>query len=295
VIWHYHKQPRVYFDVVVQVADDKDFATNVKTVFNNDLDNSAGLGVGKDLHYIETNEGKLIDAKGVKARYVRLYSNGNASNDLNHYIEVEVYGKHCSHQPKLVPLEIKLPKPLFISEPRYRNVPNLEKPLGKPRPPFLVPAGTRNVALRKTVYSTDKAPVIGKIEKVTDGRKEGTQSDFVEFHPGLQSVTIDLGRRYAIYAILLWHNTRHLWVYYDVVVQVADDPDFAANVRTLFNNDGDNSAGLGEGKDKHYVETNEGKLIDAHGVKARYVRLYSDGNSANEYNHYTEVEVYANP
>jgi hypothetical protein len=62
-------------------------------VFNNDLDNSAGLGVGKDLHYIETNEGKLIDAKGVKARYVRLYSNGNSGNDLNHYIEVEVYGK----------------------------------------------------------------------------------------------------------------------------------------------------------------------------------------------------------
>jgi hypothetical protein len=204
-------------------------------------------------------------------------------------------GIHCSHQPKLVPLEIKLPKPLFISEPRYRNVPNLEKPLGKPRPPFLVPAGTRNVALGKTVYSTDKAPVIGKIEKVTDGRKEGTQRDFVELNPGLQSVTIDLGRRYAVYAILLWHNTRHLWVYYDVVVQVADDPDFAANVRTLFNNDVDNSAGLGAGKDMHYVETNEGKLIDAHGVKARYVRLYSDGNSANEYNHYTEVEVYGKP
>jgi hypothetical protein len=28
----------------------------------------------------------------VKGRYVRLYSNGNTSNDLNHYVEVEVYG-----------------------------------------------------------------------------------------------------------------------------------------------------------------------------------------------------------
>jgi len=30
---------------------------------------------------------------GVKGRYVRLYSNGNTANRLNHYIEVEVWGK----------------------------------------------------------------------------------------------------------------------------------------------------------------------------------------------------------
>ena len=45
------------------------------------------------MHYVETAEGKLVDAKGVVARYVRLYSNGNTNNDLNHYIEVEIYGK----------------------------------------------------------------------------------------------------------------------------------------------------------------------------------------------------------
>ena len=45
------------------------------------------------MNYTETNEGKLIDAKGVRARYVRLYSNGNSANDLNHYIEAVVYGK----------------------------------------------------------------------------------------------------------------------------------------------------------------------------------------------------------
>ena len=45
------------------------------------------------MHYLEKNEGKLIDAKGTRGRYVRLYSNGNTSDDMNHYIEVEVYGK----------------------------------------------------------------------------------------------------------------------------------------------------------------------------------------------------------
>jgi hypothetical protein len=86
-------QARVYFDVVVQLADDPDFITNVRTLFNNDIDNSTGLGVGQDMHYVETAEGKLINAKGQRARYVRLFSNGNNNNDLSHYIEVEVFGK----------------------------------------------------------------------------------------------------------------------------------------------------------------------------------------------------------
>ena len=38
-------------------------------------------------------EGKLVDAKGSRARYVRLYSKGNNANELNHYVEVEVFGR----------------------------------------------------------------------------------------------------------------------------------------------------------------------------------------------------------
>lgn len=45
----------------------------------------------KDEQYFETCEGKLIEAKGVKARCVRLYSKGRFRNDRNHYLEVEVY------------------------------------------------------------------------------------------------------------------------------------------------------------------------------------------------------------
>ncbi len=93
VVWHYHQNPRAYIDVVVQVADDPDFVMNVRTLFNNDHDNSAGMGVGTDWHYVETAEGKLIDAKGEKARYVRLHSKANSADDSSHYIEVEVFGK----------------------------------------------------------------------------------------------------------------------------------------------------------------------------------------------------------
>jgi hypothetical protein len=79
--------------VIVQVADDPDFLANVHTLFNNDNDNSSGLGLGTDRHYVETAEGRLVAAKAVKARYVRLHSQGNSDNDQNHYLEIEVYGR----------------------------------------------------------------------------------------------------------------------------------------------------------------------------------------------------------
>jgi hypothetical protein len=191
-----------------------------------------------------------------------------------------------------VPIDIELPKPMFVGTPQSTRVANLEKPLGKPRPPFLAPAGTTNVALEKPLASSDEEPIIGEIEMITDGDKEAADGSYVELGPFVQHVTIDLEAMHEIYAVVIWHYHKQARVYFDVVVQVADDPDFITNVRTLFNNDIDNTAGLGVGKDMHYTETNEGKLIDAKGVKARYVRLYSNGNTGNDLNHYIEAAVY---
>jgi len=91
-VWHYHKVAAVYKDVVVQISDDPEFKTST-TVFNNDFDNSAEFGVGTDKSWVETNHGRAMPVKGVKGRYVRLWSNGRNVDDTNHYIEVEVYGK----------------------------------------------------------------------------------------------------------------------------------------------------------------------------------------------------------
>ena len=79
--------------MIIQISDDPAFKTGVTTVFNNDYDDSAKMGKGSDRPYVETRFGLLADAKGAKGRYVRLYSKGNTSNEMNHYIEVEVYGK----------------------------------------------------------------------------------------------------------------------------------------------------------------------------------------------------------
>ncbi|NOR13203.1 MAG: hypothetical protein GQ545_08120 [Candidatus Aminicenantes bacterium] len=200
-----------------------------------------------------------------------------------------------SSSEKLVPLEIELPKPMFIGTPQNIGVAKLEKPLGKPRPPFMAPVGTKNIALAKPVASTDEEPIIGEIVMITDGDKEGMDGSFVELGPFEQHITIDLETRHEIYAIVMWHYHKQARVYFDVVVQAADDPDFLTNVKVLFNNDHDNSSGLGVGDELHYVETAEGKLIDAKGIQARYVRLYSNGNSSNDLNHWIETEVYGRP
>jgi len=192
-------------------------------------------------------------------------------------------------------INIKLPKPMFVGTPQNVKVPNLEKPLGKPRDAFLAPAGTVNVALNKPVTSSDMQPVIGELALVTDGDKEAEDGSYVELGPFVQHVTIDLKSKHSIYAVVLWHYHQQPVVYFDVTVQVSDDPSFKNGVQTIFNNDHDNSARMGAGKDKNYIETAEGKLIDAKGVQGRYVRCLSNGNSGNDLNHYIEVEVYGLP
>jgi hypothetical protein len=195
----------------------------------------------------------------------------------------------------MAPIELELPQPMFQGTPKPVNEPNMEEPLGKARPPFLAPEGTMNLALGKPVTSSDEWPIIGDVELVTDGDKEATQGSFVELGPGRQWVQIDLEQKAKIYAIAIWHYHAQARAYRDVVVQLGNDPDLVLDVETVFNNDHDNSSGLGVGEDKGYVETFEGKLVDCGGAEARYVRLYSNGNTADESNHYTEVEVYGEP
>ena len=76
----------------MQVADDPEFTRNVRSLFNNDIDNSANLGIGSDREYFETREGKLIDAKGTVARHLRSYSRGSTQSALNVIQEIEIYG-----------------------------------------------------------------------------------------------------------------------------------------------------------------------------------------------------------
>jgi hypothetical protein len=195
----------------------------------------------------------------------------------------------------LVPLKLDLPKPMFVGTPVPVKLPNLEAPRAGRRPDFLVPKGVVNLALNKKVTSSDMEPVLGDLTLVTDGEKEGDEGNYVELGKGKQWVQIDLTKASKLYAIVVWHFHSQARAYKAVAVQVSNDPNFVDGVQTLFNSDDENVLGLGAGKDPTYIETYEGRIIDAKGESARYVRLYSCGNTTSEMNHYIEVEVYGQP
>jgi hypothetical protein len=170
--------------------------------------------------------------------------------------------------------------------------PGIEPLSDKPRPAFLAPPGTRNLALHRKVTLSDPSPFNGTAQMVTDGQKEAFDDQVVEMRKGTRYAQVDLGQSATLYAIVIWHDHRFTQIFHDVVLQVADDAEFTQNVRTLFNNDMDNSSGLGVGTDREYFETREGKLIDAKGVQARYVRAYSKGSTQSALNVLQEIEVY---
>jgi secreted protein with Ig-like and vWFA domain len=212
-------------------------------------------------------------------------------------------GSGLKYQPQLVthsapvsegpPVTIKpeMPKPLFAGTPLPDNNPpaNLDRS-GKPVLEVQVPAGVALVSKGKPVTCSDSTP-LGELSWVTDGDKNGDDGYFVDILPGLHWVQIDLGVSQEIHLIWMWHYHKVAAIYKDVVVQISDDPEFKTST-TIFNNDWDNSAGFGIGKDPSYVETNNGRAMPVQGVTGRFVRCWSNGRNIDDTNHYIEVEVY---
>ncbi len=190
-----------------------------------------------------------------------------------------------------IPLKVEYPKPLFAGTPRPISLANLE-PAGTKRPDIMVSADTKLLSKGKKVTSSDSLPVIGELSFITDGDKTGIDGAYVELGPNPQWVQIDLGATSKIAAIAFWHFHSQARVYHDVIVQISDDPEFKKGVTTVFNTDDDNSSKLGKGSDKSYVEVNHGRVVDGKGTAGRFVRLYSNGNTSDELNHYCEVEVF---
>ncbi len=202
----------------------------------------------------------------------------------------------------LVKLEIKLPKRGWAGEgpqpPRLVRCrePNVEfvTPWWKRRPAFYVPKGTVNLA-KGAAVTVSEEPMVGEVSQIVDGETEQIDDNLIDLDSGPCWVTVDLEKRCEIFAIVMWHRfNRSQWVFRDVIVETADDKDFITNKRILFNNDHDGSLGKGHGvgTDWQYVETYEGKLVDAKGIKARYVRFWSNGNVFDESTYWIEAQVF---
>ena len=194
-----------------------------------------------------------------------------------------------------VEIKLELPQPVYGGTPLDYWGENLEPQSFKPIDPIMAAEGSTNVAKGKPVTSSTESPSEGKLAYVTDGDKEASETSFVELKTGHQWVQIDLGEVCDLYAIVVWHYHAAERVYFDVAVKVADDAEMTQNVQTVYNNDHNNSAGIGVGSDKEYIESYKGRVIRLSDIKGRYVRLFSNGNTSDDANHYIEVEVYGKP
>ncbi len=192
-------------------------------------------------------------------------------------------------------LVLELPAPTLKGTPeQLPEGPNIEPNSDKPRPALPVPKGVKNIGLGKTVTTSVK-PFTGDLEQLTDGKKEAFDYDTLEMKKGAQWIQVDLGAPYTLEAIAIWHDHRYIQVMHDVIIQASDDPEFKTGVTTLYNNDTDNTSGLGVGTDREYFERHFGRVFDAKGVKARYVRGYTKGSNLSALNCWQEIEIYALP
>ncbi len=204
--------------------------------------------------------------------------------------------KAAAASSDLVPLNLKLPAPGFKGTPKELQLSSFVEPLSeKPRAPMMVPPGLKNLAPTAKLSASDKNATSDMLAKIVDGDKEASEQSIIYLRKGTQWVQMDFGSPQELYAVVIWHAHNAAKVYQAVIVQVADDADFIENVRTIFNNDQENKSGLGVGTDREYFETHEGKLINAKGAKARYIRFYSKGSTESALNEYTEIEVYGKP
>lgn len=333
-LWHYFADGRTYHGVVVQLANDPAFTNGVTTVFNNDQTNQTGQGIGTDAEYVETSSGKMISFAPVNARYVRVWSIGSTANIYNHIVEVAVYGSSTGISVALTPGPYTLSANQTQQFTAVVNGSSNQQVTWRVLPegagtistnglytaPAAIPvqqtvtvqatstvdpsksaiatitlnpvAGTTNLALGLLPSDTNNWVV--NADLATDGSTADSEQ-YAGLDAGVQWLQYDLAGVHSINGIKLWHYFADDRTYHGVIVQLSTTPDFTTGTTTIFNNDQANQAGQGIGTDAEYMETSAGKLISFPGVNARYVRIWSNGSTANTFNHLVELAVYGLP
>ena len=183
-----------------------------------------------------------------------------------------------------VAIKFELPPPHSSGTPKEIKSDNRE--------PEVEPEYTKKLTTENTKVTTSEEAVTGDNDYVVDGDKTPDATSMLQLPGGLQWVQLDLGAEHTIAAVCVWHDQGDERVYKDVIVQISNDANFVDGVKTIFNNDHDNTAKLGKGTDKEYRERNDGRPMDAKLTKGRYVRCYSNGSTSEPVNNYIEIEVF---
>lgn len=330
-LFRYWTDSREYKDTVILLSRDKNFAPDKTLVLwnaNNGNDDGSEiiwqgngnnsvsthtLPQGTNEMYEETQEGRTFnvydssvkwlgegvtkaipigdDSYRFEAQYVRVYMNGHQRTDgsnhpTNHIVEIEVTGEAKIEEERV-----------------YTNV-------------------AANSGITSSASQGDRP-----FSRVVDGQYNN-RDNYTEIGNDKQWLQLDMGVIHQVEKVVLhrYYDNRQ---YHDNVVMISSTPDFAADkTLVLFNSNNEEgevwpgkiagSAGenhsLPIGTDSSYNETAEGKTMEVNGsnVKwldgqtleqrplegegnrfaARYLRVYSNGNTSNNSNHIVEIQVF---
>lgn len=160
--------------------------------------------------------------------------------------------------------------------------------------------GSENVARNKKVrlingtLNKDKPSDYGYINIFTDGNKNATP--YIDLIPygGTTALEVDLGSKYELDEVKIWHYYPGGRTYKDNKIYVSENGEewykiFDSNINGTYQESS-------EGKTVKVVitENQEPEFRDARpNRKARYIRSHLNGSSANEGNHWVELEVYS--
>lgn len=165
-----------------------------------------------------------------------------------------------------------------------------------------------NVALNKTVTASTTDLFGGSLSLVTDGQSASASGYAgIRTTNGPQYYQVDLGAAYALNRLRIvndWGSSASVYrTNKDIIVLLSNDPAFSTGVTVVYNNDANNSVGLGAGSDPEFQEPpgGVGTWFDlGTPVNARYARVWGNGhvradNSVHAVNTPIEFEAYADP
>ena len=153
-------------------------------------------------------------------------------------------------------------------------------------------AKNASIVARPTTNPHSSHAATGNDQRFFDGVIDSASPNYIDVGNGSKFIVIDLGGPAMVDGLNVWRYHNDVRQYRDVVYQLSTTSNFSADVTTVFNNDSNNSTQQGAGSDPEYLELPSGKPVYFPPVRARYLRLWSRGNTVNNNNHYTEVEVY---
>lgn len=134
--------------------------------------------------------------------------------------------------------------------------------------------------------SSTSSAVAGELAKITNG-DNNSWCDLGGSGP--HEVTVDLGVVKTLRQIKVWglfHNTR---MYSDRIVRISEN---GSDWYTIFNNDSDNSAGVGIGTHSEYIETQDGKVFTIPDINAQYIQVWSGDDNLGGNATLVEIEAF---